>query len=266
MKAIHYRRIITACGINISDSMATSSYYSAVTCKNCIRKVEKETRLLEAGNVPGIPELDSTPAEPVAEETVPVPATVPAHETREAWLIAAVKEINEAFFTGETIPATRVSVGWAGGKGKKGLVKFIGQCWGNSALTDGVPQMFVSPALSAPVQILETLVHEMCHAIDDCKSGHRGNFKRLAVKAGLEGKMTATHAGKVCREKLEEIAEKLGHFPHAALKPNTETKKGNKNRHLKMSCQHCEYTARSSRGAMEEFGMPSHCGEEMYEV
>lgn len=276
---VHYRRTGTACGLTITDRMGANSYYTDVTCKNCIKVVDRENReTLWAGDTQELPTTLPEPEPETAPTTVereeadqifadqtPAAPAAPA-ATREAWLEAAVREIAETCFAGEKVPGVRISVGFAGGKGKKGLVKTIGQCWGNTAITDGKPQIFISPALEDPIQILETIVHELAHAVDDCKSGHKGNFKRLAIKAGLEGKMTATHASEALRASLAEMAKGLGEFPHTAIKVSADTKPGNKNRHLKMQCCFCEFTARSSRGAMEEFGMPEHCGIEMREV
>lgn len=63
--------------------------------------------------------------------------TAPAFATCEEWLLAATAELSEIFESvGETLPAIRVSVGWPGGRGKKGNV--IGQCWAASAAADNV--------------------------------------------------------------------------------------------------------------------------------
>ncbi|WP_197711863.1 SprT-like domain-containing protein [Polynucleobacter necessarius] len=44
------------------------------------------------------------------------------------------------------------------------------------------------------MQLLDTLVHELCHAVDDCFSGHGEDFKGIAQTVGLEGPARMAHA------------------------------------------------------------------------
>src|SRR5690349_10363518 len=115
--------------------------------------------------------------------------------TREEWLVAAVEAFRPMFsaLVDEQIPAVRVSVGWPGGNGRKNAV--IGQCWATAASADKVAQLFISPVLDDAVRVLDVLAHEIIHAIDDCQSGHKGRFAKIAKALGLTGKMTATVAG-----------------------------------------------------------------------
>ena len=116
---------------------------------------------------------------------------------------------------GESLPAVRVSAGWPGGRGKKNAV--IGQCWGSAAAADKVAQVFVSPVLGDGARVLDVLAHELVHAVDDCQSGHKGPFAKIARAIGLEGKMTATVAGAELKGKLDAIMVGLGDYPHAVL-------------------------------------------------
>lgn len=140
--------------------------------------------------------------------------------TREQWLEAAVKEISRKVFKDYEVPDVRVSVGWPGGRGSK--AKTIGQCWKTDTAADKVSQIFISPVLEDPIAVLETLVHEIVHAIDDCASGHKGNFKKIATNVGLTGKMTETVAGDELREVLKKVSEKLGEYPHAKITPGAK--------------------------------------------
>ena len=80
--------------------------------------------------------------------------------------------------------------------------------------------MFISPKMGEPLPILGTLVHEIVHLVDDCESGHKGDFTKMARRLGLEGKLTATHAGDaLLQETLIPLEAELGPFPHAALTP-----------------------------------------------
>lgn len=192
--------------------------------------------------------------------TVLTATDAPAY-TREAWLLDAANALRPLFeAVGEEVPALRVSVGWPGGRGKKGNV--IGQCWSTAASTDEVAALFISPVLVDPVTILATLAHEIVHAIDDCQSGHRGRFAKIAKGIGLEGPMTATTAGEALTATLTEIAEGLGEFPHAAM-TGGGTGSGPKKqgtRMLKVECPADGYTLRTTAKWIE-VGLPTcPCG------
>lgn len=183
--------------------------------------------------------------------------TTTLYPTREEWLIGAVEALAPIFeAVGATIPAVRVSVGWPGGRGNKNAV--IGQCWAAAAATDGVAQVFVSPKVADGAHVLEILAHELVHAVDDCKSGHRGPFAKIAKGIGLEGKMTSTTAGEELRSKLGLVASVLGDYPHAALTSGAgaETPKKQGTRMLKVECPSSGYTVRMTRMWLEQYGAP----------
>ena len=90
--------------------------------------------------------------------------------TREQWLQNAVIALTPLFSTkGYSVPNCHVSCGFASSDVKRG---HIGQCWGTKASADKVNQIFISPALSDSVAVLDTLMHELIHAVDDCKNKH----------------------------------------------------------------------------------------------
>lgn len=182
------------------------------------------------------------------------------HTTREAWLTAAVRALTPVLeATGASVPPVRVSVGWPGGRGKKQAV--IGQCWAAEASADSVAQVFISPVLSDPALVLSTLLHELVHAVDSNKSGHRGQFARIARAAGLEGKMTATVASDALSARLQPVIDGLGTYPHAALRAGSQgAHKPQGTRMLKVECMHCGYTVRTTQKWIDQ-GMPScPCG------
>lgn len=188
-------------------------------------------------------------------------------DTREAWLKDAVEDIRPIFLEhGYEIPEYRVSCGWPSRGATKMNAQTIGQAWSPTCSGDGTPEMFISPVLGADevATVLATLVHEIVHIVVGNECGHRGAFKKCATLVGLEGKMTATHAGDDLAGQLSDIAKNLGTYPHAKITPGP-TKKKNKNRHHKFVCQEeeCGFTCRASNGPVEEFGPPSHCGKEM---
>ena len=180
------------------------------------------------------------------------------HETREAWLMSAVEKLRPLFAeVDEEVPAVRVSVGWPGGRGKKNSV--IGQCWPTGYAGDKVAQLFISPVLDDAGTVLSTLAHELVHAVDDCQSGHKGRFAKVAKGIGLTGKMTATVAGDALKARLDDVGAQLGAFPHARLASPTGAKLGEpkqKSRQLKVECSTCGYTARTTRKWLDEVGAP----------
>lgn len=180
------------------------------------------------------------------------------HTTREAWLVAAVGELATLFeAVGETLPPVRVSVGWPGGRGRKNSV--IGQCWATAASSDKVAQLFISPVLDDAVRVLDVLAHELVHAIDDCESGHKGRFAKIAKSIGLTGKMTETVAGDALRADLQAIADRIGAYPHAALAggAGAEGPKKQGTRQLKAECaEGSGYKVRLTRQWLDEYGAP----------
>ncbi len=138
------------------------------------------------------------------------------HSTREEWLQAAIEMIRPTFLSkGYRIPDDcQVSCGFA----STGLRSHhIGQCWSRKSSSDGRNQIFISPALHDPLEVMDTLVHELVHAVDDCQHKHGREFKKIAVKVGLEGPMRSASAGKELKQHLAELAAKIGPYPHGRL-------------------------------------------------
>lgn len=135
--------------------------------------------------------------------------------TREAWLQEAVRVLEPVFSkAGYAIPPVKVSCGFAASSSPRTT---LGQCWPRERSGDMVNEIFISPKLEDPVDILDTLVHELCHAIDDCHSGHGEDFKGIANSVGLEGPARAAHAGEALKVRLMMVSEKLGPYPHRAI-------------------------------------------------
>ncbi len=134
---------------------------------------------------------------------------------REAWLNQAVIYLIPLFQRiGLAVPMVRVSVGFP----STGIrSRHIGQCWSTSASEDGVNQIFIAPQESDPVKVLDTLTHELVHAVDDCKHGHGKEFKEIATAIGLKGPMRSASAGERLLQELEKIAHLLGSYPHKKL-------------------------------------------------
>lgn len=186
-------------------------------------------------------------------------------ETREEWLNEAADRLNDLIEpTTGLKPSSNilVSCGWPrrdrGGK-------VIGQCWNKSSGT-GKHHIFISPTLSSPAAVLPTLLHELIHAADDCKSQHKGAFRRAWKALGFEGKPTESTPGKELRATLKALAADLGPYPHSTLNPAASEKKQS-TRMLKVECPRCGCVVRMTRKWIEEAGTPTcACGEQMEEA
>ena len=156
---------------------------------------------------------------------------------RDTWLQNAIDKIKPLFkYKGYDIPDINVSCGFPSTGFRS---KHIGQCWGRSSANDGINQIFISPVLDDPLQVLDTLVHELVHAIDDCMHHHGPEFKKVATDVGLEGKMTEASAGPVLKEHLKTISSQLGKYPHSKL--NITTKSNKTGPRPRAKCKKCGY-------------------------
>lgn len=139
--------------------------------------------------------------------------------TREAWLLFAVDALAPLFQEkGYALPRIRVSCAIPS-TSRRGSA--VGQCWSSKSSADGANEIFISPVHADPVEVLDTLVHELVHAVDDCQHRHGKEFKKIALDLGLQGKMIAASAGPELRGRLASIAVELtarvGAYPHAAM-------------------------------------------------
>lgn len=176
-------------------------------------------------------------------------------KTREQWLTEATDIFRDHLFKRNDyiIPKVRVSVGFPGGGSAR---KRIGECWDGSASTDGVEQVFISPVVIDVSKVLGVLVHELVHATVGTKAGHRGPFRRCALKVGLEGKMTVTSESQALKDYFtDKVTSVIGEYPHAELRLNGQRKKQT-TRLKKVECQVCGYTVRVTQKWLDELGAP----------
>jgi len=170
--------------------------------------------------------------------SVSTPAAAPAapvHKTREQWLEAAIDQFRPLFASpavGAPLPdVVKVTCGWAT------KTKAIGQAFPRSLSAAGLNEVFVSPKLDDAARVLDVLAHELVHVSDDCKSGHKGHFARVARALDMEGALTATTAGPVLKATCEEIVRRIGAYPHAKLDFTSVKKQST--RMLKHECEAC---------------------------
>jgi hypothetical protein len=139
--------------------------------------------------------------------------------TREAWLLFAVDHIAPIFKeAGYTVPRVRVACAIPV-TSKRGSA--VGQCWPTTRSADLVNEIYISPVHADPVEVLDTLTHELVHAVDDCRNRHGAEFRKIALAVGLQGKMRQAGAGPLLKPRLAAIAARLtaeiGPYPHAAM-------------------------------------------------
>lgn len=186
---------------------------------------------------------------------------------RERWLHDAAQMVlgkYEAAFTEQFgdegfdhLKSIRVSTGFPSRRGENG--KVIGQCWNSKSTADASHHVFISPLLEDSVRVVSTLAHEMVHAADDGKSGHKGKFTRAVRAMGLKGKPTATFAGEEFEEWVKnDVVPVLGKYPHVALSP-TLTIKTQKTYMRKIQCPACGCIVRMTQKWLDEAGAP-FCG------
>lgn len=184
---------------------------------------------------------------------------------REEWLHNAVGKVSALLEERAevSVPEVRVSTGWPSKGGTSMVKRRIGECWKAEASEDGVPQIFISPMLEEPVKVLATLVHELIHAVHP-EAEHKGLFIKTGKAVGLEPKWTATSAGEELTALLIVVSEELGPYPHVKLTPGIK-QKPQTTRMLKVICETCGYTVRTTQKWLD-IGMPS-CpdGDEMIE-
>jgi SprT-like family protein len=176
--------------------------------------------------------------------------------TREEWLITLMNRLRPEF-TAHSVALPdeiAVSCGWTS-KGARG--KRIGECWRADCSHARRPEIFISPKLADSIEVGHVLVHELIHAaLPD--AGHGSAFKRVALRLGLTGRMTATVPTDALRQRLGDLIEHIGEpYPHAELRPGEDERKQS-TRLLKLSCPGCGYVIRTTQKWIE-VGVPTCC-------
>lgn len=166
-------------------------------------------------------------------------------KTREEWLNYVADKLRPYYKSKQAeIPArVRYAVGYTS-NGYRGNT--IGECWSSKSSADKTTEILIKPTEHKPERVAGILAHELIHAADDCKNGHKKPFKRMAVALGFEGKMTLCLPGAaMMRDVIRPILKTAGPLPHAAVTAYRVTKKQT-TRLLKAECTTCGYVVRVS--------------------
>ena len=157
--------------------------------------------------------------------------------TRESWLQAAVTHLRAMFAANNfVVPDCQVSCGFTSTGVRSG---HIGQCWSKKSAANDVNQIFISPTLSSAFEVIDTLTHELVHAVDDCQHKHGKVFKKIALKMGMQGPMRSAGAGPELKAKLEALLPQLGAYPHASL--SVPMKKSVRRNRPRAQCKTCGF-------------------------
>lgn len=156
----------------------------------------------------------------------------------------------------------RVSCGWPHKAAVARTARRVGECWYPAQSTDRTSHnLFISPALQNPLEVLETLAHELIHVAAGSNAGHKGAFVRIAKAIGFKAPWTSTPASPELMERLNGLIVNLGPYPHAAIDKRGRKKQGT--RLLKVVCRECGYTIRTTQQWIDT-GLPTCvCGTEM---
>ena len=186
---------------------------------------------------------------------------------REEWLNHAAALLNEMIFghKGPTntiwnkdLKDLKISCGFP--LGSRGSAKKLGQCLSSSTSESGLTEIYISPTLSDPVQVLSTLHHEMLHYMVGVDEGHGRVFRSGMNRTGLVGIPTATVPTSVSKMKYNEIISLIGDYPHSKV---TIPERGSVGSNLiKVHCVSCGYIARTTQKWLDKAGAP-HCPTHM---
>ncbi len=189
------------------------------------------------------------------------------HETREAWLTSGIEALWPYLYetdTVESMPAARISVGFPHGPRGTGTHRH-GQVFRGDDSTDGTTEIFISPEMDDPADVLPVLAHMLIHASLGTDEGHGKNFGAASRALGLTGKLTDTQPSSELAASFRAIADELGPYPHASLNAREgggiggAKKQGT--RMLKIECDSCGMVARTTAKWLDNPGLPTcACG------
>jgi hypothetical protein len=186
--------------------------------------------------------------------------------TREAWLLAGAELLwPRIVAAGGTRPdICRVSCGWPSSSAlmrASSRSRTLGEAW-HAGSEDGAREVFISPALHRPVEVLGVLAHELVHAACEPGQGHGPIFAAICRKIGLtDGKPTQAMPGEFMLEELAEMVGELGPYPHAKLDRMPGPKQ--KARLMKVYCPACECIVRMTRTWIDTYLPTCGCGSPM---
>jgi hypothetical protein len=189
-------------------------------------------------------------------------AAIEYRQTREQWLERAIAMMRDILIPQLQGHRYRVSCGWPHKAAVARTARRLGECWYPEHSTDHTSHnLFISPALQDPIEVLQTLAHELIHVAAGPNVGHKGQFVKIAKAIGFKAPWTSTPASLQLIERLNGLLVNLGPYPHATVDKSGRKKQGT--RMLKVICPECGYTVRATQQWID-MGLPTCvCGMQM---
>lgn len=190
-------------------------------------------------------------------------ALITSHN-RESWLTELGKQV-EPLYKGFNIPGRyRLTCGWPCRKGLGKRSRVIGECHAAESSKAGIHEIFISPLLDQPLEVAGTVCHELAHVAAGIKAAHGKGFVKVCQHVGLtKGKPTHVMPGARLNEKLQQVVERMGEYPHQAIVPvYREVKKQRST--VTVLCSECGCKATMSAKWLTSSGLPTcGCGQPM---
>ena len=149
-------------------------------------------------------------------------------QTREQWLERAAAPMRESLIPQLAGHRCRVSCGWPHKAAVARTARRVGECWFPQHSTDHTSHnLFISPLLQHPIEVLQTLAHELVHVAAGPNAGHKGAFLKIAKAIGFKAPWTSTPATGELIGRLNGLLLSLGPYPHAAIDKSGRKKQWN---------------------------------------
>ena len=181
------------------------------------------------------------------------------YKTREEYLQRAYSLLNEIAFkpNGQECPKVNISCSWVVGT-RASNKKTLGQCAPRSHSDAGINEIRIVPTVDDSFSAIDTLAHEMVHAVDDCQSGHGSAFRKICLAVGLDGntQMRYADAGEKLGKTIKNIIATIGEYPHAKVDVSNVKKQNVRN--LKVACNCCDFSFRTSKKNVNNM-IHNHC-------
>ncbi len=176
------------------------------------------------------------------------------HETRESWYMAAAAMIEQQVFKpAGYIELPKYRIGCGGSIIKTSKTAAI--CCPRENSGDNTYEIFISPRYDDRGNILQLIVHELCHVVVGTEARHKKPFIEVMRAVGMIRPWKKAIASEELVPVLRSMLGPLGPFPHAPLV--TEKGSGQKgSRLIKTMCPKCGYVARITRKWLTEVGPP----------
>jgi hypothetical protein len=181
---------------------------------------------------------------------------------REQWLSEMARSMEVLFGADDKFreKAYRVTCGWPS-KHATGTRKVrVGECHRADVSADGRFELFVSPLLAEPLDVAGTLCHELAHVVAGVEAGHKAPFVKVCRAVGLTaGKPSQAGPGPLLNDQLRKLIDRLGPYPHAAMKPPVKAKAERPPSSLRLACLECGCVVSIGAKWLAESGPPT-CG------